>query len=301
VCDVRERATVDEGRVVFQRLHQVRHQRVFQQHRHRAFGLQVAGVDRLAVAGVTDNDPAQTLFQVFQTIGQAEDRHDFGSHRDVETGLAREAVGNTTKGDDGVTQGAVVHVQHAAPSNATLVEAKLVAPVDVVVDQSRQQVMSRRNGMEVTGEVQVDVFHRNDLSITTTSGTALNTEARTQRRFAQRDHRLLADAVQAITEANRGRRLTFTRRGRGNGGHQDQFTVRLTLQAIQVVEAHLCLARAVLHQLFGRNAQLCTDLCDRLHLCFAGNFDIGLAHYLDPTFPFGAGRFLPGLFGALNS
>ena len=42
VGDVGERAAVDERRVVLQRLHQVRLERVLQQHGHRAVGLQVA-------------------------------------------------------------------------------------------------------------------------------------------------------------------------------------------------------------------------------------------------------------------
>ena len=40
--DIGKRAAMHEGRVVFQRLHQVRLHRVLQQHRHRAIGLDVA-------------------------------------------------------------------------------------------------------------------------------------------------------------------------------------------------------------------------------------------------------------------
>jgi hypothetical protein len=42
--DVGERAAMDEGRIALQRLHQVGLQRVLQQHRHRAVGLEVAAV-----------------------------------------------------------------------------------------------------------------------------------------------------------------------------------------------------------------------------------------------------------------
>ena len=61
VGDVGERAAVDEGRVAFQRLHQVGLDGVLQQHGHGAVGLQVGGGDRLAVAGVGDDDPAQAV------------------------------------------------------------------------------------------------------------------------------------------------------------------------------------------------------------------------------------------------
>ena len=43
VRDVGERAAVDEHGVVLQRLHQVRHQRVLEQHGHGAVALEVAG------------------------------------------------------------------------------------------------------------------------------------------------------------------------------------------------------------------------------------------------------------------
>ena len=38
--------------------------------------------------------------------------------------------------------------------------------VDVVVHQRGQQVVRQRNGVEVAGEVQVDVFHGHHLGIT---------------------------------------------------------------------------------------------------------------------------------------
>ena len=64
VGDVGERAAVHEGRVVLERLHQVRLHRVPEQHRHRAVGLEVAGVDRRAVAAVGDDDVAEPLLEV---------------------------------------------------------------------------------------------------------------------------------------------------------------------------------------------------------------------------------------------
>ena len=57
--DVGERAAVENGGVVLQRLHQVGLDGVLEQHGHRAVGLEVAGAHRLAVAGVGDDDVAQ--------------------------------------------------------------------------------------------------------------------------------------------------------------------------------------------------------------------------------------------------
>jgi len=45
------------------------------------------------------------------------------------------------------------------------VDLQPVAVVDVVVQQRGQQVVGEFDGVEVAGEVEVDVFHRHDLGI----------------------------------------------------------------------------------------------------------------------------------------
>jgi hypothetical protein len=89
VGDVGEGPAVHERRVVFQRLHQVRRQRVLQQHGHRAVHLQVARRDRPAVARLADHDAAQPLLQVRSDESPGTDGHHLGGHDDVEAVLAR--------------------------------------------------------------------------------------------------------------------------------------------------------------------------------------------------------------------
>ncbi|CAI8364817.1 MAG: Uncharacterised protein [Rhodospirillaceae bacterium] len=135
--DVGKRATVDEGWVVFQRLNQIGLHRLLQQHGHRAVSLDIAAVDGGAVAAVGDDDIAQPLLEIIQIGGQAQDRHDFRSNRDVETRLTRETVGHAAQRGHHVAQGAVVHIQHAAPDHPAGVDPLLIAPVDVVLDHRR--------------------------------------------------------------------------------------------------------------------------------------------------------------------
>ena len=92
VRDVGERAAVHEGRVAFQRLHQVRHQRVLQQHGHGAVGAQVLRADGLLVARAGHDDVAQAAREIVEVGGEAEDGHHFRGHDDVEAVFAREAV-----------------------------------------------------------------------------------------------------------------------------------------------------------------------------------------------------------------
>ncbi len=186
------------------------------------------------------------------------------------------AVGDTAQRADDLAQRAVVHVHDAAPGDAAGVDAEFVAPVDVVVDHRRQQVVRRGDGVEVAGEVQVDVLHRHDLGIAAARRTALHAEARTERGFAKRHHRLLADAVEAVAQAHRRRGLAFAGRRRVDGGDQDELAVRLALQRVDVVEMHLGLGVAIGDQVLLGNPEAFADLHDRLHLRFACNLDIGL-------------------------
>ncbi len=88
--DVGERSAVHQRQRSFQRLHQVRLDRIPQQRRHRAVGLQLARRYRLLRHVVAHDDVAQTLLQVREISRQAEYCHHFRRHHDVEAILARE-------------------------------------------------------------------------------------------------------------------------------------------------------------------------------------------------------------------
>ncbi len=177
MSDVRERAAVDEDGVVLKRLNEVRLQCIFQQNRHGAVGFQITGADRLLVARIGDDDIPEAVFEILDVLRQTEDGHDFGRHRDIEAVFTREAVRNAAERVDDRAQRAVVHIENAFPADAALVDTQRIAPINVIVDQRRKQVMGAGDGVEVAGEVQVDVFHRHDLGITAAGCTALDAEA----------------------------------------------------------------------------------------------------------------------------
>src|SRR5271155_4123014 len=76
--------------------------------------------------------------------------------------------------------------------------------------------------MKVASEMEVDLVHRRDLSVTSARRASLQAEARPERGLAQADDRLLADAVERIAEADGGRRLALARRGGGDRGHKNE-------------------------------------------------------------------------------
>ena len=59
--DIGEGPAVDECGIIFERLHQVGREGVLEQHRHRAGGLHLRRGDCPAVAGIANDDAAETL------------------------------------------------------------------------------------------------------------------------------------------------------------------------------------------------------------------------------------------------
>ncbi len=211
-----------------------------------------------------------------RSLGEAEDRHHLGGDRDVEAGFARIAVGDAAERADDLAQRAVVHVHHAPPGDAAAVDAERIAPVDVIVDQRREQIVRRGDRMEVAGEMEVDVLHRNDLRVTAAGSAALHAEGRPERRLAQAEHRLLADVVERVGEADRRRRLALAGGRRRDRGDQDQLAVLLVLERLDVVHRHLGLVVAVGFEIFRRDAELLArDVHDRPLLRGLGDFDVG--------------------------
>ena len=191
--DVGERAAVYKGRSAFDGLYQVRLNRIFEQCRHRAIRFQIFGVNGAAVFGVGDKDVAQTLFQIADVFGKAEYRHHFGGNGNVETVGAHHTVNRFAHAIDDVAQLAVVHIDHATPQHTFRIDVQLVALVDMVIEHGGEQVIRRTDGVKVAGEVQVDVFHRQNLGIAAACRAAFNTKHRTQRRLAQGNNRVFAD------------------------------------------------------------------------------------------------------------
>ena len=91
VGDVAERTAVDERRAAFERLEQVRLERVAQQDGHRAGDLEVLGRDGIAGRRRGEDDPPEPRPQVVQVGREGEDRHDL--RRDGDLPLRSRAAG----------------------------------------------------------------------------------------------------------------------------------------------------------------------------------------------------------------
>ena len=128
--------------------------------------------------------------------------------------------------------------------------------------------------MEIAGEVQIDLVHRRDLRLSTAGRPAFDPEARPQTRFAQRNHRALADCVQRIAESDGSGGFAFPRRCWADPGDQHQRAVRFVIQAAQKIEIDLGLVAPVRDQRGVRYPSLGRNRGNRLQGRGAGDFDI---------------------------
>ena len=244
VGDVCERPAVDEGGRPFLRLDEVRQQGVFQDRGERPRHAHLARQDGLTVGRVADEDPVEACPEVARGVGEAEDRHDLARGGDIETRLARNpAHPRPAEPDYELPECPVVHVERPPPEHPARVE-RGVAEVETVVDRGGQEVVRGGDGVEVAGELQVDLVRRGQPTGPAPRRAPLPAENRTHRRLPERQDRLLADLPEPLRQADRGRRLPFARWCRGDGRDQDQLSGRI-IGLIQSLEPDLGFVFAV--------------------------------------------------------
>ena len=73
------------------------------------------------------------------------------------------------------------------------IEPGRVAVVQVRVDQRREQVVRGRDRVQVAGEVEVQVLHRDDLRVAAARRAPLHAEDRPERGLTQAEHRAAAE------------------------------------------------------------------------------------------------------------
>ena len=180
VRDVRKRPAVDKGGLALEGLDEVRLERVLEQDGHRTRSPQLVGGDRLAGERLADGDCAQAATQVGEVAGDGHDRHHLGGRRDVEARLARIAVRAAAEADDDVAERAVVHVEASPPGDRERVDADPVAVQKVRLEHRREKVVRGADRVDIAGEVEVQVLHRDDLRVAAAGRAALDPEHRAE-------------------------------------------------------------------------------------------------------------------------
>ena len=216
---------MDKGGRSLQRLHEVGLERVLEERRHGPRSAELASGHGLLVIGVAHHDAGEARLEVRDVRGEAEHGHDLARDRDVKAVLAGDAVHAPAEAVGDEAQLPVVHVHGAAPGDAPGVYVEGVALVDVVIQHRGEEVVRRAYGVEVAGEVEVDVLHGDDLGIAAAGRAALYAEHGPERGLAQCHDGAAAYFPQRVREADGGRGLSLARRGGVYGGDEDELAV----------------------------------------------------------------------------
>ena len=108
------------------------------------------------------------------------------------------------------------------------------------------EVVGRADRVDVAGQVEVEVLHRDDLAPPAAGGAALDPEDRPEARLADAHRRLVPDPVEALRQPDGRRRLALAERRRADRGDEDVLAARpLRLEALDRGERDLGLRRAV--------------------------------------------------------
>ena len=216
VGDVGKGAAVDDGGRALQRLHQIGQHGLLQKCRHGALGFQVMGGNGLSGSAVTHDHAAQSLLQIRQILRHAENGHGLRGHSDVKMLGAGNAVDAAPYTSQQSPELPVIYI-HAAPPDHP-VYPQFIALINMVIHHGSQEIIGRADGVEIPGEMKVDVLHGDDLGISAPGGAPLQAEHRPEGRLPQGQHRLLPHPVQGIRQADAGGGLALSGLGGVDGG-----------------------------------------------------------------------------------
>ena len=82
--------------------------------------------------------------------------------------------------------------------------------VQMVVDHRRQQIVGRADGMNVAGQVQIELLHRHHLTIATTGSSSFDAKGRPHRRLADSHHCPMPALRQRLAKADGGGGFSFS-------------------------------------------------------------------------------------------
>ena len=155
--------------------------------------LEVCRCNGFFIICVTYDDFSESFLKVGKRICKTQNRHNFGSNRDVVTVFTGNAVYSAAETVRYKTKLTVIHIHTSLPYYSSGVDIKGISLIDMVIKHSGKKIVCRADSVEVTGKVEVDVLHRNNLCIATACSTTLDTENGAERRLAECYKNILAD------------------------------------------------------------------------------------------------------------
>ena len=137
--------------------------------------------------------------------------------------------------------------------------------MEMVVKKRGGEIVRSANSVDVTGEVQVELFHWDHLAVAAASGAALDTEDRAEARLANRYRCLLPNHVEPLRKSDRCGGLPFAEwRWRDRRHHHVLAALAELLHPLNRLNRDLRLGSAVGLHLVRREPKVCGNRVDRL-------------------------------------
>ena len=183
-------------------------------------------------------------------------------------------VGLLSETDNDVSKRTVIHVEAALPDNLVRIDAEGIALHDMVIKHRGKQIVCRSDRMEIAREMQVQVFHRNNLCVSAACCTALYTEARSEGGLTKRNYGLLSEQSHGFAETDGRCRLSFSGRSRIDCRYQNELSFRIAFNPFQQFIGKFRLVLSVQFKLVLVDSEFLRNLRNRLHYCFLCNLDV---------------------------
>ena len=191
--NVGEGTAMNQGRRAPGGLNQIRPDGILQQDGHCPRRVDIPGGDHFPLPGPADDNAGQPPGEIIRSFGKAQDGHDLGSRGDIETAFPGKSIRDPAEREGDLPKGPIVHVEDTRPTDPPGVQAGPVFPIDVIVDHRRQQIVRGRYGVEIPGEMQVDVVRRLDGRLAAAGPAAFHAKDGTQAGFTEANDRPFTD------------------------------------------------------------------------------------------------------------
>lgn len=118
--------------------------------------------------------------------------------------------------------------------------ASLVGLVELSsIDLGSNQVVSSCDGVDVTSQMKIEIFHRNGLTVASSGCSSLYTKSWSLAGLSYTSKDFTTNVSKSLSKTHGSGRLPFTKRCRSDAGHHNVVTILLVLQSVQHVQGNL--------------------------------------------------------------
>ena len=149
-----------------------------------------------------------------------------------------------------------------------------VLALERIVQERRRQVVGNADGMDVAGEVEVEILHGHHLAVASTSGATLDAEYRSQGGLPDADYGILAYGAQRLSEADGGDGLALAQRGGGDSCDVNILGLGLVGKPAKYLQLDLGLVIAVELYLVSQDADSSSHLFHLTQFSLLCNFQV---------------------------